>query len=168
MTACDDLSLLEGRVLAASRASLFRRHAAGAEWMPRNRCQHSFAQHASDQEWPSKVRTAAMNNSLADPFDSAHEYPESLTGQLSMVLEHACHRRVTYLDQDQDIRPAFVSIAKATFLLPAGYAHKSEEAMAVIVRLTCLRRLMARSLYGTSKRVALHANYVDTLVRFSR
>lgn len=108
-----------------------------------------------------------MNNSLVDPFDSAHEYPESLTGQLSKVPQHHSHQRVTYLDQGQDIRPAFVLTAKATFSLPAGYAHKCEEAMAVIVRLTCLRRLMAPSLYGTSKRVALHANCVDTLVRFN-
>ena len=108
-----------------------------------------------------------MNNSLADPFDSAHEYPESLTGQLSTALKHDFHRRETYLDQDRDIRPAFDSIAKATFSLPAGYAHNCEEAMAVIVRLTCLRRLTARLLYGTSKRVVWHASCVDILVRFS-
>ena len=68
-----------------------------------------------------------MNNSLVDPFVLAHEYPESLTGQLSKALCPCVRQRMTHHTQGQGTQPAFDLTAKATSSHPAGYAHTRQK-----------------------------------------
>lgn len=64
-----------------------------------------------------------MNLALTDPFILAQDYPEALTGKLSMITAQAHPRlMLTTHGQDPDTQHVFDLIAEGTSLLQAAYA----------------------------------------------